>query len=93
MASQIRIVRSQKKIARTMKAVVTVMPKRSVLDPQGAAVAQAIAQHGIPDVARVRVGKVIEIECGSADETALHALCNELLSNPVIEDYAIRFEE
>ncbi len=73
-----------------MKAVVHVMPKLSVLDPQGAAVAQAMTHHGLNGVGRVRVGKLIEIELSaSADEAALHTLCRELLSNPVIEDYTL----
>ncbi len=73
-----------------MKAVVTVMPKQSVLDPQGAAVAQAMRHHGLPGIGKVRVGKSIEIELpASPDESALHGLCRDLLSNPVIEDYTL----
>lgn len=73
-----------------MKAVVNVMPKLSVLDPQGAAVAQAMMHHGMHGVGRVRVGKIIEIELDAApDESTLHALCKDLLSNPVIEDYSV----
>ena len=73
-----------------MKAVVTVMPKQSVLDPQGAAVAQAMRHHGLEGIGKVRVGKSIEIELPSApDEAALHGLCRDLLSNPVIEDYTL----
>jgi phosphoribosylformylglycinamidine synthase PurS subunit len=73
-----------------MKAVVTVMPKQSVLDPQGAAVAQAIQHLGLDNVGKVRVGKSIEIEFPSSpDAEKLHALCHDLLSNPVIEDYTL----
>ena len=83
-----------------MKAVVTIMPKQSVLDPQGAAVAQAMRHHGLEGVGKVRVGKSIEIELlgregdpagplSGADESTLHALSRDLLSNPVIEDYTI----
>jgi phosphoribosylformylglycinamidine synthase len=73
-----------------MKAVVTVMPKLSVLDPQGAAVAQAMGHHGLSGIGRVRVGKVIEIELETTpDESTLHTLCRDLLSNPVIEDYQV----
>lgn len=73
-----------------MKAVVTVMPKQSVLDPQGAAVAQALGHHGLDSVGKVRVGKVIEIELtGAPDESTLHSLSRDLLSNPVIEDYTL----
>lgn len=81
-------------IPQLMKAVVTVMPKLSVLDPQGAAVAQAMGHHGLDGVGRVRVGKRIEIELsGTPDETTLHTLCRELLSNPVIEDYSLEIME
>jgi phosphoribosylformylglycinamidine synthase len=73
-----------------MKAVVTIMPKQSVLDPQGAAVAQAMQHHGLEGVGKVRVGKSIEIELpANADEFSLHELCRDLLSNPVIEDYTL----
>lgn len=73
-----------------MKAVVTIMPKKSVLDPQGAAVAQAMQHHGLEGAGKVRVGKSIEIELpAGADESSLHELCRDLLSNPVIEDYTL----
>ena len=73
-----------------MKALVTVMPKPSVLDPQGAAAAEAIRHHGLEKIGRVRIGKVIEIELPSpADESLLHEIARDLLSNPVIEDYSI----
>jgi len=77
-----------------MKAVVTVMPKQSVLDPQGAAVAQAMQHHGLEGVGKVRVGKSIEIELpAGADESSLHELCRDLLSNPVIEDYTLEIQK
>jgi len=78
-----------------MKARVTVMPKKSVLDPQGVAVRDAIAHHGFPQVSSVRIGKVMEIEiddAGSAAEARLHEICADLLSNPVIEDYVLQIE-
>jgi phosphoribosylformylglycinamidine synthase len=71
-----------------MKAKVIVMPKQSVLDPQGVAVRDAIHHHGLPDVKSARVGKIIELELdGSESEAQLHDVCRDLLSNPVIEDY------
>ena len=74
-----------------MKALVTVMPKPSVLDPQGAAAAEAIRHHGLENIGRVRIGKVIEIELpGAADESLLHEIARDLLSNPVIEDYELK---
>ncbi len=77
-----------------MKALVTVMPKPSVLDPQGAAAAEAIRHHGLEKIGRVRIGKVIEIELPeAADEALLHEIARDLLSNPVIEDYELRISE
>jgi phosphoribosylformylglycinamidine synthase len=77
-----------------MKAVVTVMPKQSVLDPQGAAVALAIGHHGLEGVGKVRVGKSIEIELpAGAAESTLHEICRDLLSNPVIEDYTLEIKD
>lgn len=74
-----------------MKAIVTVMPKPSVLDPQGAATAEAMKHLGLENAGRVRVGKSIEIELtGPADEAKLHEIARDLLSNPVIEDFTIQ---
>ena len=75
-----------------MKAHVTVMPKKSVLDPQGVAVRDAIAHHGFSQVSLVRVGKFMEIEVADDApdaEARLHEICRDLLSNPVIEDYEL----
>ncbi len=77
-----------------MKALVTVMPKPSVLDPQGAAAAEAIRHHGLEKVGRVRIGKVIELELpDGAPEALLHEISRDLLSNPVIEDYELEIVE
>ena len=76
-----------------MKAKVTVMPKQSVLDPQGVAVRDAIHHHGMPQVRSVRIGKFLEIEVeGTPDQAKLHELCRDFLSNPVIEDYELSIE-
>lgn len=73
-----------------MKAIVTVMPKPSVLDPQGAATAEAMKHLGLESTGRVRVGKSIEIELtGPTSEEKLHEIAKDLLSNPVIEDYRL----
>lgn len=76
-----------------MKAKVIVMPKQSILDPQGVAVRDAVQHHGLPSVKAVRVGKMIELELdGAFSEDQLHEVCRDLLSNPVIEDYSLQVE-
>ena len=76
-----------------MKVKVIVMPKAAVLDPQGNAVRDAMQHLGMPEVRSVRMGKYMEIDLDGQNgdlETRLHGLCRDLLSNPVIEDYALR---
>jgi len=76
-----------------MKVKVLVTPKAAVLDPQGAAVRDAMQHLGMPEVRSVRIGKYLEIEIdenGAEVEARLHGLCRDLLSNPVIEDYEVQ---
>jgi phosphoribosylformylglycinamidine synthase subunit PurS len=78
-----------------MKATVYVRLKSEVLDPQGRAVQKALDTLGVSGVKDVRVGKLIEIELdatqsrGAELDARLHKMCDELLANPVIEDYEI----
>ncbi len=74
-----------------MKVIVT--PKATVLDPQGAAVRDAMQHLGMPEVQSVRIGKYLEIEVNGEKaqiEPRLRELCRDLLSNPVIEDYELQ---
>jgi phosphoribosylformylglycinamidine synthase subunit PurS len=75
-----------------MKVHVIVMPKQSVLDPQGIAVRNALKDVGLDTVENVRVGKFLELEFKSPPgEIELEEVCRDLLSNPVIEDYTIQY--
>ena len=73
------------------KALVYVTFKAGVLDPQGEAVRGALSSLGFKGVNDVRVGKFIEIELEDTDDilTDLERMCQDLLANPVIEDYRI----
>jgi phosphoribosylformylglycinamidine synthase subunit PurS len=80
-----------------MKATVLVRLKSEVLDPQGDAVRRALGKQGFEGVKGVRVGKLIEIEldeatAGSAADvkTRLAKMADEMLANPVIEDFEIK---
>jgi phosphoribosylformylglycinamidine synthase PurS subunit len=75
-----------------MKVKVLVTPKAAVLDPQGAAVRDAMQHLGMPEVLAVRIGKYLEIEVDDKTQdldSRLNDLCRDLLSNPVIEDYEV----
>jgi phosphoribosylformylglycinamidine synthase len=76
-----------------MKAKITVMPKKTVLDPQGKTVLHALESMGFKGLKEVRVGKFIEVELAGTDDAAVQKkmdeACHKLLSNPVIEDYEV----
>jgi phosphoribosylformylglycinamidine synthase PurS subunit len=76
------------------RVVVDVMLKPEILDPQGRAVQGALGRLGLTGVTDVRQGKqfVIDIEGDLEGERLelMHRLAEELLSNPVIEDYRMQ---
>ncbi|MGH3613995.1 MAG: phosphoribosylformylglycinamidine synthase subunit PurS [Pseudonocardia sp.] len=73
-----------------VRVVVDVMPKPEILDPQGQAVAGALARLGISGVADVRQGKHFELDVDeSVDDETLHRIAGNLLANPVIEDWTV----
>lgn len=71
----------------------TVTLKNGVLDPQGKAIEGALSTLGFDGVGQVRQGKVFDLEIESSDkakaEADIAAMCDKLLANTVIEDYAI----
>jgi phosphoribosylformylglycinamidine synthase subunit PurS len=72
------------------KVVVDVMPKPEILDPQGQAVAGALARLGVAGVGDVRQGKHFELEVDdSMDDETLEQVAATLLANPVIEDWVV----
>jgi phosphoribosylformylglycinamidine synthase PurS subunit len=77
-----------------MKAHVWVMPKRTVLDPQGQTIQHALSGLGYAEVKDVRQGKffVLNLDGWNRDEAQkqLERISKEVLTNPVIEEY--RFE-
>ena len=74
-----------------MKAHVWVMPKRTVLDPQGQAIQHALASLGFSAVQDVRQGKFFVLELDGATradaEKQIERLSREVLANPVIEEF------
>jgi phosphoribosylformylglycinamidine synthase PurS subunit len=76
-----------------MKARVIVTLKSGVLDPQGQAIQGSLKALGFAGVGGVRQGKVFDIELGDdnagATEQSLRQMCEKLLANTVIENYAI----
>jgi phosphoribosylformylglycinamidine synthase len=69
------------------------MPKPEILDPQGKAVHGALPRLGFTGITDVRQGKRFELEIDgdlTPEKLAeINDLAERLLSNPVIEDYAV----
>ena len=72
---------------------VNVLPKPGILDPQGRAVELSLPHLKVTTVSRVRVGRRVELTVTADAESVARAvvdgLAKELLSNPLIEVYAI----
>ena len=77
----------------TFRFAVNVTPKPGILDPAGRAVEGSLGHLGIEGVHDVRIGRRAELSVEAADEATARAvvdrLASELLSNPLIEAYAV----
>ena len=79
-----------------MRAVVTVMLKPGVLDPQGQAIGHALHGLGYTAVTDVRIGKVIVLDISETDAERARAgaeeMARRLLANTVIESFRVAVE-
>ncbi len=75
---------------------IRVMPRPGLLDPQGQAVEHALASLGFAGVGDTRIGKAIEMQIEAADrgkaEAEARRMCEQLLANPVTEDFVVAVE-
>ncbi len=78
------------------RARVYVTLKKSVFDPQGKAIHDALHSLGYSGVADVRQGKFFEVELGPLSGEQARAAAEEIagrvLSNPVIESYRVEID-
>jgi phosphoribosylformylglycinamidine synthase len=77
-----------------VRATVLVRPKPGILDPQGQAVESSLRHLGF-DVGDARVGRLVDVELPLDDKAEarrqLERMCEQLLTNPLIESYEIEF--
>lgn len=64
--------------------------KPSLLDSAGRTVAGSLRNLGFQELEDARIGKMIELKVAEFDEARVQQMCEQLLANPVIENY--RFE-
>jgi phosphoribosylformylglycinamidine synthase PurS subunit len=81
-----------------MRALVHVMLKKTVLDPQGRAICSTLNGLGHQNVADVRQGKYFEIEVanGSSPDAVrqqIEKIAADVLANPVIEEFHIEVKD
>ena len=80
----------------TQRVHIRVIPRLGLLDPQGQAVEHALAVLGFAGVADVRIGKAIELKIAATSpaeaEAMVRRMCEQLLANPVTEDFVIEVE-
>jgi phosphoribosylformylglycinamidine synthase len=78
------------------RARVYVTLKKSVFDPQGKAIHDALASLGYSGVTDVRQGKFFEVELDALTAEKARATAEEIarkvLSNPVIESFRVEVE-
>jgi len=70
-----------------VRARVLIRPKTGILDPQGQAVERALPALGFEGVRNVHVGRLVELDV--EDLAQLPAMCEQLLANPLVEDYEV----
>jgi phosphoribosylformylglycinamidine synthase PurS subunit len=79
-----------------MKARVFVTLKKSVFDPQGKTIADALHSMGYTGVADVRQGKFFELDINASSPDQAKTLASEVadkvLANPVIESYRVEID-
>jgi phosphoribosylformylglycinamidine synthase subunit PurS len=74
-----------------VRARVLIRPKAGILDPQGQTVERALPALGFEGVSHVHVGRLVELDI--EDLSQLDAICERLLTNPLIEDYEIQIAD
>ena len=79
------------------RAQIYVTLRPSVLDPAGTAVRSGLEHMGYGNVEQLRIGKYVELTLTAKDEDEakqqLDRICDQVLANPVIENYRFDVKE
>jgi len=78
-------------------AKIYIKPKSTVKDPQGNIIQSSLKDLGFNDVENVNMGKYLEIKLETTDESVasenIQKMCDQILSNPLIEDYSFTIQK
>ncbi len=76
---------------------VRITPRGGILDPEGETIARALGNLGYEGIHSVRAGRLIRLEVDAesteAAQVSVEKMCEELIANPIIEDYRVRVRE
>ncbi|HEY5891252.1 MAG TPA: phosphoribosylformylglycinamidine synthase subunit PurS [Acidimicrobiia bacterium] len=80
-----------------MKVRVDLTRRPEIADPQGTTINRALKDLGFEDVASVRVDKVFHLDVAGDDPELIRQqvtkMCQQLLANPVLENFEIEIEK
>jgi len=80
-----------------MRFNVAISRRDGLRDPEGVATLRAVRDLGYTNVDEVHFGRIITVEIDSQDPISAQAqlveMCERLLANPVIEDFAVELIE
>lgn len=75
---------------------IRVTPRPGILDPEGETIGRALETLGYEGVNNVRAGRLVtlrlEADGPEAARVAAEEMCERLIANPIIEDYAVQVE-
>lgn len=76
---------------------IRVTPRKGILDPEGETIARALGELGYSGIEDVRAGRLVSLRVRGvgpeAVEEEVERMCEELIANPVIEDYHIQVRD
>ncbi len=76
---------------------VRITPRGGILDPEGETIARALDNLGYEGIQSVQAGRLIRLDIEAASEEAAQAsvekMCEELIANPIIEEYVVHVRE
>lgn len=79
------------------QAMISIMPLKELLDPQGKAVNSSLHNLGLSQLNNVRIGKFITLKIDAESKVEATALaevaCRKLLANPVMEYFEVSVSE
>ena len=79
--------------AESWEVEIRITPRSGILDPEGETIARALGNLGYEGVSGVRAGRLVRLRLAAGSREAARAeverMCEELIANPIIEDYAV----